>query len=161
MAGFFDFIKKPQQKSSANSPDVTQKSTSSQTHVVETTQTTQSSGQQAYSGIGSPPQPQVVNEQTTVTKTSSVPAAVPAAPAVPTSTANEQKKREEIDLMTHLTQRSNRAFLSAQNTARDLKVDFVDSEHLLHGLLTDGQIYNRFVELKIHPQITEEELKKI
>lgn len=73
----------------------------------------------------------------------------------------EQKKQEELDLMTHLTQRSNRVFLSAQTKARELKNEFVDSEHILHGLLSDSEIYNFFTELKILPQTVEEELTKI
>lgn len=73
----------------------------------------------------------------------------------------EEKKREELDLMTHLTQRSNRVFLSAQTKAKELKNEYVDSEHLLHGLLSDAEIYNFFVELKIQPQLIEEELMKI
>ncbi len=72
-----------------------------------------------------------------------------------------QKKREELDLMTHLTQRSNRVFLSAQTKAKELKVEFVDSEHLLHGLLADSEIYNLLVELKIQPQLVEDELTKV
>ena len=73
----------------------------------------------------------------------------------------EQKKQEELDLMTHLTQRSNRVFLSAQTKAKELKNEYVDSEHVLHGLLSDSEIYNFFTELKILPQTIEEELTKI
>ena len=73
----------------------------------------------------------------------------------------EQKKREELDLMTHLTQRSNRVFLSAQTKAKELKNEYVDSEHILHGLLSDTEIYNFFVGLKIQPQLIEEELIKL
>lgn len=73
----------------------------------------------------------------------------------------EQLKKEEIDLMTHLTQRSNRVFLSAQTKAKELKVEFVDSEHLLHGLVADSEIYNTLVELKVQPQLIEEELIKM
>jgi len=73
----------------------------------------------------------------------------------------EQKKREELDLMTHLTQRSNRVFLSAQTKAKELKSEFIDSEHILHGLLSDSEIYSFFTEMKILPQTIEEELSKI
>ena len=169
-----DFIKKPKQKSSANNQVPSQNTTTTHNQVVETTQPTQSTGPQsysgignppggqAYSGIGPPPQPHVESAQstTTVTKTTSSPSvAVPTAPT--TNVRGEEKKREEIDLMTHLTQRSNRVFLSAQNKTRELNLEFVDSEHLLHGLLSDSEIYNLFIELKIHPQLIEEELKKI
>lgn len=73
----------------------------------------------------------------------------------------DTKKREELDIMTHLTQRSNRVFLSAQNKAKDLNSEVVDSEHLLHGLLSDGEIYKFFTEVKIPPQLIEQELDKI
>lgn len=73
----------------------------------------------------------------------------------------EELKKEELDLMTHLTQRSNRVFLSAQTKAKELKNQYIDSEHLLHGLLADTEIYNFFVELKLQPQTIEEELTKI
>lgn len=71
------------------------------------------------------------------------------------------KKREELDLMTHLTQRSNRVFLSAQNKAKELGNDMLDSEHVLHGLLSDSEIYKMFNEMKIYPQVIEEELAKV
>ncbi len=73
----------------------------------------------------------------------------------------DQKKREELDLMTHLTQRSNRVFLSAQNKAKELNGELVDSEHLLHGLLSDSEIYKLFSDLKIYPQVIEQELAKV
>lgn len=72
-----------------------------------------------------------------------------------------QLKREELDLMTHLTQRSNRVFLSAQTKTTELKSEYVDSEHLLHGLVADSEIYNLLVELKVQPQMVEEELTKL
>jgi ATP-dependent Clp protease ATP-binding subunit ClpC len=72
-----------------------------------------------------------------------------------------QQKRGELDVMTHLTQRSNRVFMAANNKARELHNSFLDSEHLLHGLLTDGEIYKLFVELKVQPQLIEDTLAKI
>ena len=73
----------------------------------------------------------------------------------------DEKKREELDLMTHLTQRSNRVFLSAQTKAKELQNQFIDSEHLLHGLLADGEIYKLLSELKIQSQLVEQELLKL
>ncbi|MBI4004605.1 ATP-dependent Clp protease ATP-binding subunit [Candidatus Roizmanbacteria bacterium] len=63
--------------------------------------------------------------------------------------------------MTHLTQRSNRVFLAANTKAKELKSSFVDSEHILHGLLSDGEIYKVLVELKVQPQMVEIELAKL
>ena len=74
---------------------------------------------------------------------------------------NDQDKRTQLDLMTHLTQRSNRVFMSAQQKAQELKSDFIDSEHILHGLLADPEIYKLFTENKVPPQIIEQELEKV
>ncbi len=63
--------------------------------------------------------------------------------------------------MTHLTQRANRVFLSAQTKAKELQTAFVDSEHLLHGLISDSEIYNLLVEMKVQPQLVEDELIKV
>jgi len=73
----------------------------------------------------------------------------------------DSKKRVELDLLTHLTQRSNRVFMSAQTKAKELKNQLIDSEHLLHGLLADGEIYKLLTELKLQPSLLEEELNKI
>lgn len=73
----------------------------------------------------------------------------------------DNKKRAELDLLTHLTQRSNRVFMSAQTKAKELKNQLIDSEHILHGLLADGEIYKLLTELKLQPQLLEEELNKI
>ena len=69
--------------------------------------------------------------------------------------------QDKIDLMTHLTQRSNKVLMAAQNKARELNSASVDSEHLLHGLLTDSQIYSLLTEMKILPQVVEGALTKI
>lgn len=85
----------------------------------------------------------------------------PTAPQNPLSNNLTGNKRENIDVMTHLTQRSNRAFLAANTKAKELKSTYVDSEHLLHGLLTDGEIYKMLVDMKVQPQLIDEELNKI
>ena len=85
----------------------------------------------------------------------------PQAASSSTKPVSSSDKKKDLDLLTHLTQRSNRVFFAAQTKAKELKVQFVDSEHLLHGLITDSEIYNLLVELKIQPQIIEEELNKI
>lgn len=80
---------------------------------------------------------------------------------VPTKPLSPLDKKKDLDLLTHLTSRSNRVFFVAQTKAKELKVQFVDSEHLLHGLIADSEIYNLLVELKIQPQLIEEELNKV
>ncbi|MDO8498084.1 MAG: AAA family ATPase [bacterium] len=140
------------------------------------------SGAQPYNGIGQPPSPQTVSQtpsSATVVKppekkeapdktgppVSGTPGAVQPTPPETkgnTLTSNmNDKKRGDLDVMTHLTQRSNRVFLSANNKAKELHSAFLDSEHLLHGLLADGEIYKTLVDLKIQPQIIEQELEKL
>ena len=68
------------------------------------------------------------------------------------------QKRTDLDLMTHLTQRSNRVFVTAQAKAKELGSAFIDSEHMLHGLLADGEIYKLLMEMKVQPQQIEAEL---
>ncbi len=83
----------------------------------------------------------------------------------PSSTVNPQpsnvSKQNSLDLMTHLTQRSNRVFVTAQTKAKELQSQFVDSEHLLHGLMSDSEIYKLLTDLKIQPQVVEMELVKV
>lgn len=71
------------------------------------------------------------------------------------------QKLEDLDLTTHLTQRSNKVFFVAQTKASELKNEFVDTEHILHGLTSDPEIYKFLLEIKIPPQAIEEELEKI
>ena len=144
-------------------------------------------GGKPYSGIGQPPlnNPQTIHSQTQVhpssqDNNSSVlskkddftshkltgkppithPSTIGKITAKP-EVGTDEKKHQQLDLMTHLTQRSNRVFLSAQTKAKELKNELIDSEHLLHGLLSDSEIYNLFLDLKIQPQLIEEELNKI
>jgi len=72
----------------------------------------------------------------------------------------DEKKRNELDVMTHFTARSNKVFVEATNKARELHNTYVDSEHVLYGLLKDGEIYSMFVSLKVQPQLIEQELDK-
>src|SRR3989338_5844058 len=43
-------------------------------------------------------------------------------------------KQGDLDLMTHLSARANSVFAQAQQKAKELGVEFVDSEHVLCGL---------------------------
>src|SRR3989344_3700376 len=85
----------------------------------------------------------------------------PNSPDKPLDSNIDSDKRTQLDLMTHLTQRSNRVFVTAQQKAQELKSDFVDSEHVLHGLLADPEIYKFFTENKVPPQSIEQELEKV
>ncbi len=187
MAGFLDFIRKPQDKSSTSSQPTVQagqpaEPQKTQTVVASQTVADPPSKPSSYNGIGTPPA-HAVSPVVQNTPPSTVPSTEPKPtqgkdelkkdePGVDAGKDKkgdktevimtpEQKKKAELDLMTHLTQRSNRVFLSAQTKARELKSEFVDSEHVLHGLLADTEIYNFLVELKIQPQLVEEELSKV
>lgn len=152
MVGFLDFIKKP----SSNASGADSQVTISPPPVVNPP-------------ANSPP-PSVVNTQTnTQNQTPPLPVIHQDVPkqsngisAAPTAKANEKNdKKEELDLMTHLTQRSNKVFMAAQVKAKELQNDLIDSEHLLHGLLSDSEVYNFLIEVKIQPQTIQEELAKI
>ncbi len=176
MAGFFDFIKKPQDNASA---PVMQGSSMPQSmpQNIPPPQPRSYNGIGAppgggtpYSGIGTPPtptpkatSPQLDNIHNIMASVNSpagqVPPPPPTPPVAKPLTSNiDGQKRAELDLMTHLTQRSNRVFLSAQTKAKELEDQFIDSEHVLHGLLADGEIYKLLTELKIQPQAVEQEL---
>lgn len=73
----------------------------------------------------------------------------------------QASKRMNMDVMTHLTQRSNRVFVSATNKAKELNSDVIDTEHVLHGLLTDPDIYKMFTGMKVQPQTVDQELDKV
>jgi ATP-dependent Clp protease ATP-binding subunit ClpC len=79
----------------------------------------------------------------------------------PVNPQTDQSTTNNLDLMTHLTQRSNRVMMAATTKAKELKADLVDSEHLLYGLTTDSEIYNLLVETKIQPQLITDELNKV
>lgn len=188
MAGFFDFIKKNQSVSNENNiQQPTQLSNDNSTHQVPYSGvgSTPRGGQpysgigrppsgQAYSGIGQSPQKTVdipdkspvINQNQNVNKPFSASQKTdfssinkPSSVKQLSSSPTDQKK--DLDLLTHLTQRSNRVFFVAQNKAKELKIQYIDSEHLLFGLISDNEIYNLLVELKIQPQLIQEELNKL
>ena len=90
----------------------------------------------------------------------------PAAPVLPMrkTVINKPLKQisseDKIDLMTHLTQRSNKVLMVARDKAQELNNPLVDSEHLLYGLLSDSGIYRLLNEVKISPQVIKEQLVK-
>ncbi len=138
MSGFFDFIKSSPNKSTP----------------VPTAPSVPPNRPQSYNGIGKPANGQSYSGI-------GAPTQIPTQSPTPQPQGTSIDKKGELDLMTHLTQRSNRVFLSAQTKAKELRNNFVDSEHLLHGLLADTEIYQLLTELKIQPQIIEQELAKI
>ncbi|MFA5770533.1 MAG: ATP-dependent Clp protease ATP-binding subunit [Patescibacteria group bacterium] len=146
MADYFDFIKKPTTNATANPPTVNDKAQ-------------MSNGQMTNNNS-------ITNKQITNDKTAT---ANPQSPVQNPNPLTRQPVNSKIasptsnnlDLMTHLTQRSNRVMMAAQTKAKELKSDLVDSEHLLYALTTDSEIYNLLVESKIQPQLVTDELNKI
>ncbi|MDH7476705.1 MAG: ATP-dependent Clp protease ATP-binding subunit [Microgenomates group bacterium] len=188
MASFFDFIKKSNNNSSQTSS--VQNTTFSGITGSQSYSGigAPARGGQPYSGIGSLPtgksysgigNPPKISKPATSGPSATTPQAKINLNQPPTGQINQNilnqnkdlgqslstnisdKKRSELDLLTHLTQRANRVFEAARLKAEELKNNFIDSEHLLYGLLTDGEIYKLLTELKIQPQIVEEELIKI
>ncbi len=72
----------------------------------------------------------------------------------------EMSKAEKIDFLTHLTQRSNRVMFTAQQKAKELGDENVDTQHLLFGLVKDAGVYSLLTELGVQVQIIETELQK-
>ncbi|MCX7881205.1 MAG: ATP-dependent Clp protease ATP-binding subunit, partial [Patescibacteria group bacterium] len=180
MTGFFDFIKKGRGNANQNQTGVSLSSQSFQNpyQAQNIDQNQQSTRKVSYSGIGPNPgdgQPYLRIIEPSKNNNNKKPASFSTQSNQVLNNLSGQKtaflstssaktnndKKSDLDLMTHLTQRANRIFLSSQTKAKELSANFVDSEHLLHGLLSDNEIYNLLIDLKIQPQLIEEELNKI
>lgn len=68
-------------------------------------------------------------------------------------------KKSSLDIMTRLTQRSNRVLSVAAQKAQELGSQMVDSEHVLFGLLADQEIFNLFSSMKLIPQEIQKQLE--
>ncbi|GIW62334.1 MAG: hypothetical protein KatS3mg090_0160 [Patescibacteria group bacterium] len=73
---------------------------------------------------------------------------------------DEMSKTEKIDFLTHLTQRSNKVMFTAQQKAKELGDENVDTQHLLFGLIKDPGIYSLLTEVGVQVQIVEAELAR-
>lgn len=151
MADFFDFIKKPAGNTSTNGVTPANPPVSSTGPVGSFPPVSAQSV--AENKNGQKPTPSSSDTRQEPTKIDQAKSVV--------SNQKSNNPQSNLDLMTHLTQRSNRVMMSAQMKAKELKGDFVDSEHLLYGLTTDSEIYNFFIEIKIQPQQIQDELAKI
>ncbi|MBM3209619.1 ATP-dependent Clp protease ATP-binding subunit, partial [Candidatus Shapirobacteria bacterium] len=117
-------------------------------------------GGEPYSGIGNPAASSG-QTQTTTTKTAikeEVPPSQPAPP--PVSTTPAMARKAGMDVLTRLTQRSNAALLNSVTKAKELKVQYIDTEHALWGLLHDSGIYQLISELKATPSEIQGYLEK-
>ncbi len=68
-------------------------------------------------------------------------------------------KREGLDILTHLSQRSSQAIFKAANQATQQKVPYIDTEHVLYGLLFDGQLFNFLKEARVDPITIQKEVE--
>ncbi|NTU72821.1 AAA domain-containing protein [Candidatus Roizmanbacteria bacterium] len=181
MSGFFDFIKKV--PANANPNVVAAPQTSIPQPPFYDPQAREAAVAAASAPqVASPPDSTVQMAASGIKVPQPTPVAVPVAkktePAPPSASSKPKvpdiktaagllnsnisnQKRNDIDVMTHLTQRANRVFMSANTKAKELHNTYVDTEHLLHGLLSDGEIYTLLTEFKVQPQTIDEELNKI
>jgi ATP-dependent Clp protease ATP-binding subunit ClpC len=74
--------------------------------------------------------------------------------------ATQLQKRARMDVLTRLTQRSNQAILKAAGKAKQLGLRYIDTEHILWGLLTDAGIYQLLTKLEITPKEVQNKLEQ-
>jgi ATP-dependent Clp protease ATP-binding subunit ClpC len=84
----------------------------------------------------------------------------PPAPSPVSELAIDTTKRAGMDVLARLTQRSNKAILQAVQKAKDFSSQYIDTEHVLWGLLTDSGIYQLLSELKVTPKEIQSELTR-
>ncbi len=97
-----------------------------------------------YSGIGKTPQANVPYSGI------GTPTKQPAADNV--VGAIDPGKRAGMDILTRLTQRSTAVLMTAASKATELGAKYVDTEHVLWGLLSDAQVFQLISELKVTPK---------
>jgi len=120
---------------------------------------------QAYSGIGNPPSPVV--KKTPLPQTNQTDGNIGAnslSNSANTPAANssiDHNKRVGMDVLSRFTQRSNKVLLVAANKVKELKNQYIDTEHVLWGLLQDSSVYQLISECKVTPSELQASLEKI
>lgn len=76
------------------------------------------------------------------------------------SSAIDMKKRVGMDVLSRLTQRTNQSLLLAANKVKELKLQYIDTEHVLWGLLHDSTIYQLISECGAVPTDIKAALEK-
>ncbi len=123
---------------------------------------------QSYNGIGSPPKPNVnvqnpkqqIAGQVGVAQSGDEKPADKTDKTTPGGSAIDMKKRVGMDVLSRLTQRANTALMSAVSKGKELKLQFIDTEHVLWGLLHDSTIYQIISDCKATPSEIQAELEK-
>ena len=72
----------------------------------------------------------------------------------------DMKKRVGMDVLSRLTQRANSSLMQAVSKAKELKLQYIDTEHVLWGLLQDSSIYQLISECKAMPSEIKTDLEK-
>ena len=77
-----------------------------------------------------------------------------------TKRAIDTGKRAKMDVLTRLTQRSHTCLMTAVKKTKELATQYIDTEHVLWGLLTDSGVYEIISELKVTPKEIQDYLEK-
>jgi ATP-dependent Clp protease ATP-binding subunit ClpC len=166
-------VGEPASTQDANSPDGQQTTVVTKT----TTQTTgQTTGAEPYSGIGKPPgggepysgigyPPASSAQAPTVAETGAAEPVIPPtaekpAETLPQAASPVMQRKVGMDVLTRLTQRANTCLLTSVAKAKELKAQYIDTEHVLWGLLSDSGIYQLLSELKATPSEIQSYLEK-
>ncbi|KKR88371.1 MAG: ATPase AAA-2 domain protein [Candidatus Gottesmanbacteria bacterium GW2011_GWA2_41_12] len=174
------FPKKSDTPDPANPPQKTEGSTVVSNNVT-TTSTSSPTPTGSYSGIGSPNAPSIEKVATTVVnnltdkkeevskdlKQAEAPKKNPFLdnktdnkPGSKTGGDIDMNKRSGMDVLTRLTQRASGILMQAVNRGKELKIQFIDTEHVLWALLHDSSIFQIISELKVTPKDIQDELEK-
>lgn len=68
----------------------------------------------------------------------------------PASTGMDPVKRQNVESLTHLDSRANIVLQQAQNEAKKVKIEKIDPDVVLLGLLYDKEIYKTFQEFSVN-----------
>ncbi len=129
-----------------------------------------------YSGIGNPPtgtaysgigRPAASAAQTDKTISSNLPSSqtpsfssdIGKASTIQSSSM-DMGKRVGMDVLSRLTQRTNQALMMSVTKVRQLKAEYVDTEHVLWGILHDSGIYQLISECRVTPTEIQKALEK-
>ncbi|MCR4263788.1 MAG: AAA family ATPase [Candidatus Roizmanbacteria bacterium] len=103
--------------------------------------------------------PPPVQESTTV-KTTQTSTVKTSEQAVSPAEKTPLQKRAGMDVLSRLTQRSNKALVSGVTKAKEMKMQMVDTEYVLWGLMQDAGIYQLVSDLKVVPTEFVAEIEK-
>ncbi|MBL7159766.1 AAA family ATPase, partial [Candidatus Microgenomates bacterium] len=168
------YIKKKKPKDESTSPDTNQGESAAQAPVVEEkTQATPVAPPSVQPPSQPPQSPSASDDQSDSGDQKKKEGDQPIGKQSPPPSEEEQKKaadqtrssidtgkRAGMDVLTRLTQRSHACLMTAVKKAKELKVQYIDTEHVLLGLLGDSGVYELVSELKVTPKEIQDFLEK-